>query len=242
VVADRADAHPAEALVGAPLVAAAPAVVVAVAVAAPAFGVAVVVAAPVVAAVAAVAVAAAAAAAAAVAAAAVAAAAVAAAAVQVVAVAAPAAVAVAVEEQVVGAPEVESAARYSAVAEADHPQVRPDRPGHDVLRGARPARSSLAPLWLAACPTVVEMPVARSSLAPMWPAACPRVVEMPVAGLPQAAAAEWRASDAVLRMVVRLSPAAAVAAAARRTGLLAPRAADRCPTVRVRFCQAAAAR
>ncbi|MGA7683147.1 MAG: hypothetical protein WCA54_23480, partial [Pseudolabrys sp.] len=52
VVADQADAHPAEALVGAPLVAAAPAVVVAVAVAAPAFGVAVVAAAPVVAAVA----------------------------------------------------------------------------------------------------------------------------------------------------------------------------------------------
>jgi hypothetical protein len=217
VVADQADAHPAEALVGAPLVAAAPAVVVAVVVAAP------VVAAVAAAAVAAAAVAAAAAAvaAAAVAAAAVAVAAVAAAAVQVVAVAAPAAVAVAVEEQVVGAPEVESAARYSVVAEADHPQVRPDRPGHDVPRGARPARSSLAPLWLAACPRVVEMPVAK---------------------LPQAAAAEWRASDAVLRMVVRLCPAAAVAAAARRTGLLAPRAADRCPTVRVRFCQAAAAR
>ena len=84
-----------------------------------------------------------------------------AAAVQAVAVAAPAAVAVAVEEQVAAAPEAESAARYSAVAEADHPQVRPDRPGHDVPRGARLARSSLAPLWPAACPTVVEMPVAR---------------------------------------------------------------------------------
>ncbi|HWG71432.1 MAG TPA: hypothetical protein VN692_18610 [Steroidobacteraceae bacterium] len=81
----------------------------------------------------------------------------AAAAVAVQAVAAPAAVAVAVEEQVAAAPEAESAARYSAVAEAD----RPDRPGHDVPRGARLARSSLAPLWPAACPTVVEMPVAR---------------------------------------------------------------------------------
>ena len=69
---------------------------------------------------------------------------------------APAAVAVAVEEQVVAAAEAELAAQYSAVAEADHPQVRPDRPGHDVPRGARLARSSLAPLWPAACPTVVE--------------------------------------------------------------------------------------
>jgi hypothetical protein len=196
VVADQADARPAEALVGAPLVAAAPAVVVAVAVAAPAFGVAVVVAAPAVAAVAA------------------------AAEVVAVAVAAPAAVAAAVEEQGVAAPEVESAARYSAVAEADHPEVRPDRPGHDVPRGARPARSSLEPSRLAACPTVVEMPVARS---------------------PQAAA-EWQASDAALRMAALLRPAAAVAAVARRTGLLARRAADRCPTVHVRFCLAAAAR
>src|SRR6185437_11213597 len=74
-----------------------------------------------------------------------------------VVVAAPAAVAVAAAQQVAAAPEAESAARYSAVAEAD----RPDRPGHDVPRGARLARSSLAPLWPAACPTVVEMPVAR---------------------------------------------------------------------------------
>jgi ribonuclease E len=195
VVADQADAHPAEALVAAPLVAAAPAVEVAVVVAAPAV---------VAAAAAAVVVAALAAAVAA----------------QAVAVAAPAAVAVAVEEQVVAAPEAESAARYSAVAEVDRPQVRPDRTGRDVPRGARPARSSLAALWPAACPTVVEIPVAR---------------------LPQAAAAEWQASDAALRMVARLSPAAPVAAAARRTGLLAPRAADRCPTVHVRSCQAAAA-
>jgi len=132
----RADVHPVEAPAGAPRVAAAPAVAVAVVVAAPAV---VAVAAAQVVAVAALAAAAAAA----------------------QAVAAPAAVAVAVEEQVAAAPEAESAARYSAVAEADHPQVRPDRPGHDVPRGARLARSSLAPLWPAACPTVVEMPVAR---------------------------------------------------------------------------------
>jgi hypothetical protein len=128
----RADVHPVEAPAGAPRVAAAPAVAVAVVVAAPAV---VAVAAAQVVAVAALAAAAAAA----------------------QAVAAPAAVAVAVEEQVAAAPEAESAARYSAVAEAD----RPDRPGHDVPRGARLARSSLAPLWPAACPTVVEMPVAR---------------------------------------------------------------------------------
>jgi len=131
----RADVHPVEAPAGAPRVAAAPAVAVAV-VAAPAV---VAVAAAQVVAVAALAAAAPAAA------------------VQAVAVVAPAAVAVAVEEQVAAAPEAESAARYSAVAEAD----RPDRPGHDVPRGARLARSSLAPLWPAACPTVVEMPVAR---------------------------------------------------------------------------------
>jgi len=202
VVADQADAHPAEALVGAPLVAAAPAVVVAVVVAA-------------------LAVAAVAAAAAQVVAVAALAAAAPAAAVQAVAVVAPAAVAVAVEEQVVVAAEAESAAQYSAVAEADHPQARPDRPGHDVPRGARLARSSLAPLWPAAFPTVVPSPVARR---------------------PQAAAAEWRASDAVFRMAVRLRPAAAVAAVARRTGLLAQRAADWCPTVHVHSCQAAAAR
>jgi hypothetical protein len=210
VVADQADAHPAEALVGAPLVAAAPAVVVAAAVAAPAFVVAVVVAAPAVAA----------AAAAQVVAVAALAAAAPAAVVQAGAVAAPAAVAAAVEEQGAAAPEAESAARYSAVAEADHPEVRPDRPGHDAPRGARLARSSLAPLRPAACPTVVEMPVARS----------PQV------------AAEWQASDAALRMAALLSPAAAVAAVARRTGLLAPRAADWCPTVHVRSCQAAPAR
>jgi len=128
----RADVHPVEAPAGAPRVAAAPAVAVAVVVAAPAV---VAVAAAQVVAVAALAAAAAAA----------------------QAVAAPAAVAVAVEEQVAAAPEAESAARYSAVAEAD----RPDRPGHDVPRGARLARSSLAPWWPAACPTVVEMPVAR---------------------------------------------------------------------------------
>jgi hypothetical protein len=211
VVADQADAHPAEALVGAPLVAAAPAVVVAAAVAAPAFVVAVVVAAPAVAA----------AAAAQVVAVAALAAAAPAAVVQAGAVAAPAAVAAAVEEQGAAAPEAESAARYSAVAEADHPEVRPDRPGHDDPRGARLARSSLAPLWPAACPTVVEMPVAR---------------------LPRAAAAEWRASDAVLRMVALLSPAAAVAAVARRTERLGPRVADWCPAVHVHSFQAAAAR
>jgi hypothetical protein len=221
VVADQADVHPAEALVGAPLVAAAPAVVVAVAVVAPAFGVAVVVAAPAVAAVAAAVVAAAAVAAAAVATAAVATAAVAAAAAQVVAVAAPAAVAAAVEEQVAAAPEAESAARYSAVAEADHPEVHPDRPGQDVPRGARLARSWLAPLRPAACPTVVEMPVAR---------------------LPQVAVAEWRAPDVALRMAALLSPAAAVAAVARRTERLGPRVADWCPAVHVHSFQAAAAR